>query len=82
MKENTDSGAVDGESYNSNLIQGKECPHLLYVSAITSGKFWGQFRSENLVPSETYRLRAFAYHHIIFTFLFLFSVHSIKIFST
>lgn len=26
LKENTDSGTVDGESYNSNLIQGKECP--------------------------------------------------------
>lgn len=27
MKENTDSGTEnDGESYNSSLIQGKECP--------------------------------------------------------
>lgn len=51
MKENTDSGTEnDGESYNSSLIQGKECPstqsRLLLRLSATSGMVIFQIRGQ------------------------------------
>lgn len=78
LKENTDSrGVVNGESHNSNLIQGKECPtrrHNKTLAGTSDSRFFKVKTRRFFFHSETRRLRRISIHK---TVLF----HSIKMLS-